>query len=286
MRSAYEHKIKFDEVDLANGAKQAHTRFPQTDKEPTFLFVNLMEVHSPYKPPQGYRTGPAARLTATQALLKDGPEQDGDRIINAYSDSVSYLSDVYNEIHSDLCRDYDLVITISDHGEALGEGDYWGHPPVLTPEITRVPIHIAGTNENKTVSTPVNLLDVFQTICDAAETSIPSNSHGTSLFNSHAGSRSLLVESSGMTERALEIAKNLDVPEKEVARLDNPRYGLVTDSGYAFETIAGDLYTIGSIDNAQNRLETKLDKIEMVDAEESSSPSKELLDHLQDLGYA
>ncbi|WP_327050922.1 sulfatase-like hydrolase/transferase [Halomicrococcus gelatinilyticus] len=133
-----------------------------------FLFVNLMEAHTPYDPPEEYQTVDPPELNGLRATL-DEPGADPERIRQAYDDSVRYLSDVYRDIFAELSREFDYVVTLADHGEALGERGDWEHLCGLAPEITQVPLCISGEGLDGERREAVSLLDVHRTVLDLAD---------------------------------------------------------------------------------------------------------------------
>ena len=81
---------------------------------PFFAFLHLFEPHSPYEPPEPYRS--------RYPLLYDGEIARADEILGQF---VRFLKD--RDIY-----DRALVIFLSDHGEGLndhGEDEQFGHEP-------------------------------------------------------------------------------------------------------------------------------------------------------------
>jgi arylsulfatase A-like enzyme len=125
-----------------DGATEALEYVRETDfDEQEFLFVNLMEAHSPYNPPSEYRTVEPVTVDGLYASLRE-PAADPVRIKQAYTDSVRYLSAMYRQLFAELTDDFDVILTVADHGEMLGEHGAWDHKYGLYPELTHVPLHV------------------------------------------------------------------------------------------------------------------------------------------------
>lgn len=219
-----------------DGALTALERIRETDYgTDEFLFVNLMEAHGPYKPPEDYRTVEEDKPPATAALADD-VEVDEPAVRQAYDDAVTYLSAIYREIFEELRCTFDYVITISDHGEMLGEHGLWDHQYGLYPELTHVPLVISGGDLAGTTSAPVSLLDVHRTVLDLASVEAPSR--GDSLLDEPG--RSCLTEYHGLTRWLLDSFG----PDEDLERIresyDTELHGVaIPPSYYGFETANG-----------------------------------------------
>lgn len=134
---------------------------------PSFVFCNLTESHTPYKIPNTYRTGEPVQPTGLTDTLNESPDAEAAR--RSYNDTCRYLSDQYQQIFEELISKFDYVITLSDHGELFGEHGYWEHEWGVYPELTHVPLVISGTNVDTTTDGRlVSLTDVYQIILDLA----------------------------------------------------------------------------------------------------------------------
>jgi arylsulfatase A-like enzyme len=114
----------------------------------SFLFMNLMDAHQLFEPPRSYQSCEYHDMDITDQLsalaLQDEAPPKADDFVTGYGDSVNYLSDIFSDIYRYLVDEFDYVIMLSDHGDALGEQGVWGHIPSLQSEITRVPLVIMG----------------------------------------------------------------------------------------------------------------------------------------------
>lgn len=250
----------------------------------SFVFLNLMEAHDPYdRIPETYRTDPTYDPPKNIGLQHSFDPPDQARVRTAYHDAARYLSDIYRDIFAELRTEMDYIITVSDHGELLGEHDLWGHTYSLYSEVTNVPLVVweSGTTSTTTVDEQVSLLDVHATVLDAAE--IDADSRGRSLL-SDLSPTPRLVEGHGLTSYR---RTGLESDGYDVTKYDTELRGVAAPStAYGhwtadqWVTERGDEATLRSeldtlvayLDERQNLTQTALD-----DA---------TIDQLRDLGYA
>lgn len=155
-----------------------------------FVFLNLMETHMPYAPPESFikkfapyfhETPEAQRFMgrfnrqAKQWLipLADPLEPiESITLSDLYDAEVAYqdhlLEQLISALDSNYHRDNSLVIFLSDHGEMLGEHGYMGHGFGVHEELIRVPLfmRVPGQHLGKRVSQRVSITQVFYTILD------------------------------------------------------------------------------------------------------------------------
>jgi choline-sulfatase len=129
-----------------------------------FLFLHTYQVHSPYSPPERYRS-----------LFADEPAREptglGEFAL-AYDQEARYVDDTIGPFLAHLTRlglsERSIVVITSDHGEEFGEHGSLGHGRTLHQEVLRVPLVIAapGMLAPVEVTTPTSLLDVAPTVLD------------------------------------------------------------------------------------------------------------------------
>jgi choline-sulfatase len=127
-------------------------------QQPFFYFLHLYEPHTPYDPPEPYRS--------RYPLKYDGEIARADAIVG---DFVSFLKakGVYDEA---------LILLLSDHGEGLNDHGEAEHGIFVYREALQVPLMVKLPQEQergKSVATPVQLSDVFPTICVITATRAP-----------------------------------------------------------------------------------------------------------------
>lgn len=98
-----------------------------------------------------------------------------------------------------------IVLFVSDHGEGLGDRNFWAHSTYLWESLLRVPLamQIPG-HAGRTVDVPVSTVDIATTLArllgDHGRTS---DCHGVNLLNAHAEPRSLPILFSAMIDGRL-----------------------------------------------------------------------------------
>jgi arylsulfatase A-like enzyme len=201
-----------------------------------FAFINLMEAHSPYLGlpdeylPQ-FEGDVIPKNPTVEHVFRD---VDNELLREAYDSAVEYLSDRYRVLFDELIECFDCVITVSDHGELLGENGYYGHNYGLFPELTHVPIVISTGEDNRDeVKELVSLLDVHATILDLFDND-QSHSRGRSLIaDERKEPDAYLTQSFGLQTRFLERIDN----SLNIARFDTPLNGVATPECYGFESV-------------------------------------------------
>lgn len=139
-------------------------------EEPYFLWVFLLDVHSPYLVPRSYRRENSwlDMMRANWAMHGAGEPHDvRDVLVSAYEDTVTYADAFLERLREDL-EDTDPVFVVhSDHGEALGERGFFGHERYLYGENLRVPFVVENADASATVERPVSL-SVVPSVVEAA----------------------------------------------------------------------------------------------------------------------
>ncbi|RBI60760.1 arylsulfatase [halophilic archaeon] len=247
-----------------------------------FLFLNLMEAHSPYIAPDEYQSVTPPTISGLHATM-NAPEDDPEQIRRAYDDEVRYLSDMYKRMFDELKDEFSLIITLSDHGELLGEHNAWEHMYGIYPELTHVPLNLYSGDETTTKCTETrSILDVYQTVLNAAN--IESESRGHDLRSS-GGARDVLTEYHGISNRHYHALKNSDV--ENIDYLQTELRGFAFDGYYGHETFDGfKEYGERVYDDPEEHLETLLAGIDLVETEDDIDLSDSVKKQLEDLGYA
>lgn len=262
------------------------------DRGPEFLFLNLMEVHSPYVVPDEYYAGNAVDQVRLSRSLPEGevPSRAEDER-DAYAASASYLSDVYRGIFARLRDRYDYVITVSDHGHLLGEHGLWTHNYGLYPELTHVPLSInAGEDTVSRDDRVVSLLDIYATICSLSGIEYLGRRGAPLLEAENGRGEPRLVEYNGLTPFVRAGLREDEIPEDTVADLDTPLRGVAAKrSYYGYESRdgfveSGDLDESDSGGQLLNRLTADLEIRDVPDDQEEVPA--EVRRRLEDLGYA
>ncbi len=140
---------------------------------PFLAFLHLYEPHTPYEPPEPYRS----RYPNTY----DGEIAASDAIVGDFLDFLKARK----------LYDASLIVILSDHGEGLGDHGEDEHGVFLYREALQVPLLVKLPRQalaGAQVASPVQLCDVYDTIAKAV--AVPS-------FTPHPGNLSLIELASG-----------------------------------------------------------------------------------------
>lgn len=247
------------------------------NSENEFLFCNIMNSHSPY------RTADGNVVDAKTGDGFAGTIEFPDRIIDAYDYEAKRLAEAYESIHQLLRKNFDIIITLADHGECLGEYEMWNHGYGVFPELAQIPVHIWG-DEIVNKQNPISILDVHQTI--ASEAGADVESRGVDL-TSEMPELDRLVEYHGLLGWHYDQFRDMGVSEDEIAAHDSPLYGIVTtDGAYAYQTKEGWVSDEDMI-NYEERLRSIQDSITTRDRDSNHEDMTDSIkQRLEDLGYA
>ena len=146
-------------------------------ERPFFAFVNYMDAHAPYVPPDSLydRFGPRRTWRARGDLMfkDDWTEAELEAERAAYDATIAYLDEQVARLLAGLAErgrlDHTLVIVASDHGEQLGEHGLVDHGNSLYRPLLHVPLVVrppAGGGPQRRIASPVSLRDVPATVAD------------------------------------------------------------------------------------------------------------------------
>jgi uncharacterized sulfatase len=155
-----------------------------------FVFLNLMETHLPYAPPDNfvkqfvpyyYETPESQHFMrdfnkkAMQwliPLVEPFNEIEASTLSDMYDAEVAYqdhlLAQLISALDTKYHRENTMVIFLADHGEMLGEHGYMGHGFGVHEELVRVPLfmRVPGLSHPKQVDQRVSITQVFHTVLD------------------------------------------------------------------------------------------------------------------------
>ena len=177
-------------------------------ERPFFLFINYMDPHDAYDPPEEYRRKFAADVDpelgfvrysrkhggtlSSNSFVRDvAPEydrDDWDEMLDLYDAEIAYadaeIGKLLDYLEERGWTDDTIVVVTSDHGELFGEHGLANHFKALTREETHVPLIIrypgrvpAGVR----VATPTQLRDILPTLLELVEISDGPQMDGSSL---------------------------------------------------------------------------------------------------------
>jgi arylsulfatase A-like enzyme len=226
------------------------------DNRPFLMFVNFLEPHLPYSPPEEYRQKhlpdlpPRSIVTTEWALefnagVHPADTVDWGRVVRLYLGDVavadSYLGRILRELERHGLYEDTVIIVTSDHGENLGDNGYMDHQFGLFETLLAVPlvVKIPGQDQSAVRKDPVMLTDIFPTLLEVAGVEeVPQLLHAQSLLGPPAfKDRPLIAEYSGAGVPLIEILQGinaeLDVSQMVLAsasvRVEELRFTLTSD---------------------------------------------------------
>jgi choline-sulfatase len=123
----------------------------ESGDKPFFLFLHLYDPHTPYTPPEPFFS----------------------QYSNHYDGEIAYVDSVIGDLIAYLKQrdlyDKSMIVFLSDHGEGLNEHGEEEHGIFLYREALQVPLLVKlpkSRAAGKSVSAPVELIDVFPTIVE------------------------------------------------------------------------------------------------------------------------
>ena len=197
---------RLPERSAKHAVDSALALLPSLEQGRFFLWLHLQDPHGPYTP-AAHIAEPEPVGAAPERLeraLPLGTDQSGYRSIPAYQGVGTerafeqYRARYDREIKAtdqelgrflDALRakgllDTTLVIVTADHGEALGEDDYFfSHCHSVGLDQVHVPLIVAGpgVREGARIAAPVGNLDVFATALEFLDLPAPAGTHSRSL---------------------------------------------------------------------------------------------------------
>jgi uncharacterized sulfatase len=185
-------------------------------ERPLFLFLNLMETHLPFWPPGEFvdRVAPYVRGSReardvmrhwnreayrwAAPLAEPLGELEAQVLSDMYDAEVAYQDDYLGPMFEVLARRAaaanTLTVIVADHGDSLGEHDFFGHAFTAYQELVHVPLVVhwpARVRAGATPAMPVSTRRIYHTLMEAAgaATRRPDQveTRGLSLLESIAG---------------------------------------------------------------------------------------------------
>jgi arylsulfatase A-like enzyme len=317
-RETWEEPALKTEMDRARATTEAAIEFlagAQPDK-PFLLWLHYVNPHTPYTPPPPHDTaflddrameGPA--LPVVGSLEGGIPRQwavpGQDRLgwyVAQYDGEIAAVDvevgRVLEAFRASAVTDTTVVALTSDHGESLGEHDYYfDHGQNLFDPSLRIPLVLVVPGAPPGIKTPVlaSTLDLVPTLLDALKASYPSGLAGRSLLPAVSGGevrgRSGLFAQNdrSLTGKLDHRFKLVATPEDEGARFE--LYDRATDPGETRDASADHPAELqrqrGEIEAFQARAdrewESLRETLEQTSGEEHLSP--EACQRLEALGY-
>ena len=153
------------------------------ENEEFFAFINLMDAHLPYYPPEEYAREFAPGADPAEICQNSKEYNSGARDIGEeeWRDIRGLYDAEIRHIDAELGRLFDwmrehgkwedtTVIVCADHGELHGEHDLYGHEFCIYDPLVNVPLMVKDSElEPGRDERQVELLDLYHTVLDAAD---------------------------------------------------------------------------------------------------------------------
>jgi len=162
------------------------------DSDQFFAFVNLMDAHLPYHPPEEYAEEFAPGVDSTAVCqnskeynsgARDIDDEEWDALSGLYDAEIRHMDDQLDRLFSHLKEtgqwEDTMVVVCADHGELLGEHDLYGHEFCIYDPLVNVPLMVKhpDVEPGRDDETTVELIDLYHTVLDA--TGVAERSEGT-----------------------------------------------------------------------------------------------------------
>lgn len=171
-----------------------------------FAYLNLMDAHSPYDPPERFaerfRRGAHGVADVDEGVVRRLSQRDlirasflpetlsapaRGRLSDLYDADIAALDEeigrFLDALRADGALDDSLVVILGDHGEGLGDHGWIEHATILNQELLRVPllVHRPRRFAPGKVTSVATLADVFATVIDVCGLTAPSPASGVPL---------------------------------------------------------------------------------------------------------
>ncbi len=285
------------------------------DDRPFLVFVNFLEAHLPYDPPDDYRaefladappgfvvtTDWAQRHNARAAMATDAEIERAARFYDGdVNTSDRYLGEVLRQLRQRGLYEDTVIIVTSDHGENLGDHGFLDHQFGVFETLIEVPLVVRapGTGRTGWSDAPVMLSDIYDTVVDLAGVAgAPETPHSRSLLSDpfelarpqiaeYAGANHELVKHLGNLNPTLDLTRYRTAFAK--VRVENLELTVGTDGSIELYDLEGDpgrtVNRAGSDPDAVAALRAILPVGEWGEPE-NARIDEEMRDQLRSLGY-
>lgn len=169
-----------------SGAKDAVKYFENRDAadQPTFTFINLMEAHNPFRPPEKFREYEPLEVDGWKYELGERSlsERDLEALHALYHGEIEYLDEMVRRLYESLTGENTIFVVTSDHGVSLGEHQKLYHGSCLYDTTIHVPLIIDGVERADDIETPVGIIGLYRTLLELAGMDIPPYVRGTNVL--------------------------------------------------------------------------------------------------------
>jgi arylsulfatase A-like enzyme len=199
--------------------------------QPFFIWMHLNEPHDPYTPPEGYDelygkdSAELIRPLNTSREFMLAPPGDKElrinltnadlaRMVDLYDGEIKYVNDEFGVLMTKLSRmgltDNTIIVVTADHGEEFQDHGRLFHGHSLYEELVRIPLLIYVPQvPAKRMPGPVELIDVYPTLCDLTGLSFEGNVDGVSL--AEKDSKNIVYSETDFRTSSLSMVVDLDM---------------------------------------------------------------------------
>ena len=284
-------------TDTAIGLLKLH------HKDRLFMWIHYQDPHGPYAPPAPFDAmfvdpdleAIEIEVNSTESGIggiptyqRLGEHRDFNYYVSQYDGEIRYFDEHFKRLIDTLKEldlyDTALIIFTSDHGEGMGERDYYfAHGEFVYDTLIRVPLVVRlGTELRGVEREPAQTLDIVPTILDAAGVTPGEGYRGSSLVDEIGPGRTIFSEMPGkyaLIQDDLKLIYHDDATGYmlfDAAGDPGETRDLVRDAGYGprIESMARDLAEIRREDYLSGRVSSKKPRL-----------SKDEKDKLKALGY-
>ncbi|MFA1609673.1 sulfatase [Halobellus rubicundus] len=153
------------------------------DSDRAFAFINLMDAHLPYHPPEEFAREFAPGVDSTEVCqnskeynsgARDIGDEEWEDIRSLYDAEIAHIDDqlgrLFDWLRSEGKWDETMVVVCADHGELHGEHDLYGHEFCLYDPLVNVPLLVKHPElEAERRADQVELVDLYHTVLDALD---------------------------------------------------------------------------------------------------------------------
>jgi arylsulfatase A-like enzyme/Tfp pilus assembly protein PilF len=166
-------KVSLDSVQRRGDEvlSEAYKWFEENDQDKFFAWIHLYDPHTPYDPPEPYKTDYAGRRFS----LYDGEIAYVDQLIGEFRQFMEEKN----------LLEKTLIIFTSDHGESLGEHKENAHGFFIYDSAVRVPLIVRLPGKKKggqRIANQVRSIDIMPTILNCLDNNPSANVQGQSLL--------------------------------------------------------------------------------------------------------
>jgi arylsulfatase A-like enzyme len=186
-REVLQRLFRVEQRPGRRSAKEVNDAFlawlPRTGERPFFAFLNYMDAHQPYIPPEPFRGrfSRQPRRSLGERILgrlqpsrpRPAPLPWVERQIDAYDGSIAYLDSQIGVLMDSLeargVLHNTIVLLAADHGEEFGGRGFFGHGQSVSLQAVHVPLVVSWPGhvpEGASVAKAVTLRSIPATVMD------------------------------------------------------------------------------------------------------------------------